>query len=144
MDSMYTQRWGNYQGLTPTSEMCISYLQYNQTPVYILPPLLYLFLSFLTRLLWLRELYAGLCTNGNKRTLNLVLMCFDTYMHMHAYFSCYQLADRAPSSHAAAVNLLYYLLGGVSKAVVVIIKNRAAENVDSIVFLCISPQQRPL
>lgn len=71
-------------------------------------------------------------------------MCFDTHMHMQAHFSCYQLADRAPSSLAAAVNLLFYLLGGVSKAVVVIIKNRAAENVDPIVGLCITPQQRAL
>lgn len=45
---------------------------------------------------------------------------------------------------AAAVNLLFYLLGGVSKAVVVIIKNRAAENVDPIAGLCITPQQRAL
>lgn len=40
--------------------------------------------------------------------------------------------------------LLFDILRGVSQAIVVVVKDRTGKDIDTIVFICITPQQRPL
>lgn len=46
--------------------------------------------------------------------------------------------------HDTQAFLLFYLLCGVSEAVVVEVKDGPSEDVDAVVFLGVTPQQRPL
>lgn len=46
--------------------------------------------------------------------------------------------------HFVKNHLLFYFLCGVTEAIIVVVKNGSSKNVNTVVFLCITFQQRPL